>query len=137
MSKIRPYLGFNGQCQEAMTFYCGVFGGTLEVQLIKDSPIASQMPPQMQDKVIHSSLTSSNFVVLASDMAGTDQQANERVSLMVECSSPEEIQRYFQVLSDGGNVTQPLMESFWGATFGSMTDKYGINWLFNFEQSKA
>jgi PhnB protein len=130
VSKIRAYLGFSGQCQEAMSFYHGVLGGTLEVQLVKDSPTAAQMPAHMQDKVIHSSLTSSDFILLASDMAGADQ-ASERVSLMVECSSDEEIKRYFQGLSDGGKVTQPLMESFWGSTFGHLTDKYGINWMFN------
>jgi PhnB protein len=130
MSKIRAYLGFNGQCQEAMTFYHSVLGGTLEVQLVKDSPTAAQMPPQMQDKVIHAALTAPDFILMASDMSGA-QQSSERVSLMVECSSDEEIKRFFQGLSDGANVTQPLMESFWGSTFGHLTDKYGINWMFN------
>jgi PhnB protein len=138
MSKIRAYLGFNGAAQEAMTFYHGVLGGTLEVQLVKDSPTAGQMPPQMQDKVLHSSLTAPDFMLLASDMAGSPEpktQRGDNVSLMIECSSTEEIQRYFHGLSDGGVVTQPLMESFWGSTFGHLTDRYGINWMFNHQKN--
>ncbi|NJK43993.1 MAG: VOC family protein [Pleurocapsa sp. SU_196_0] len=130
MSKLRPYLGFDGQCQEAMTFYHGILGGNLEVQLVKDSPTAAHMPPEMQDKVIHAALTAPDFILLASDMSGA-RDSSERVSLMVECSSDEEIKRFFQGLSDGANVTQPLMESFWGSTFGHLTDKYGIYWMFN------
>jgi PhnB protein len=134
MSKISAYLGFDGQCQEAMTFYHNVLGGTLEVQLVKDSPAAAQMPPQMQDKVIHASLTAPDFMLLASDMSGA-QEPSERVSLMVECSSTEEIERFFHGLSEGGKVTQPLMDSFWGSTFGHLTDKYGIYWMFNYTKA--
>jgi PhnB protein len=133
MSKIRAYLGLNGQAQEAMTFYHRVLGGTLEVQLIKDSPIAAQMPAEMQDKVIHASLIAPDFMLLGSDMAGGQSASRgDSMSLMIEAGSAEELERLFNGLGEGGNVTQALMQSFWGSTFGHLTDRYGINWMFNY-----
>jgi len=102
------------------------------VQLVGESAVAAQMPAEMGPKVIHSSLTSDGFVLMASDMmTSTDLQRSQSVSLMLECHSTEEIERLFAQIGRGGQVTQPLTPSFWGSTFGQLTDQYGIHWLFD------
>ena len=132
MSKVHAYIGFDGNCQEAMTFYQSALGGELDVQFVAESPAAAQMPVEMGPKVIHSSLTHEGFVLMASDMmSSTDLQRSQSVSLMLECHSAEEIERLFDQLGRGGHVTQPLTASFWGSTFGQLTDQYGIHWLFD------
>jgi PhnB protein len=137
MSKIRPYLGFNGQCKEAMTFYQNALGGDLNIMTVAQSGQGAQMPPEMHDKVMHSSLTKGTLELMASDMVSTDLNRGPSVSIMMECDSKEELQDAFAKLCDGGIVTQPLIDSFWGSTFGHLTDKYGINWMFNFEHPKG
>ncbi len=82
------------------------------------------MPAEMGPKVIHSSLTSDGFVLMASDMlSSTDLQHSQSVSLMLECHSATEIEHLFAQLGRGGRVTQPLTASFWGSTFGHLTDQ--------------
>jgi PhnB protein len=132
MPQIQPYFGFRGNTQEAMQFYQSCFGGDLSVMLVKDSAIAAQMPPEMQAQVMHSSLSTAKFTLLASDIADA-HAGNDFYALMVQCESQIEIDSIFAKLSEGANITQPLMDSFWGSRFGNLTDKYGIKWMFNWE----
>ena len=135
MTHINAYLNFNGQAREAMTFYHECLGGELVLQKISESPMAARMPSEMGVKILHSTLTKNSLVLMASDMMGNSVVKGNSISLCVNCSSDEEINSFFSNLSKGGNVNEPLHQSFWGATFGSLTDKFGITWIFNYSKN--
>jgi len=137
MKQLNPYLRFDGNCREAMTFYKNALGGELTLQTIGESPMASQTPADAHKKILHASLNSGGIALMASDMMGPGgvKKGNE-ISLTVVGSSKEEAEAFFSKLSAGGNVTHPLKEEFFGL-YGDLTDKYGISWMFNFETPKA
>lgn len=72
---------------------------------------------------------------MASDMSQSPITQGNAVSLLLDCGSAEDTQRFFSALSSGGTVIEPLGEMFWGATFGVLTDKYGIHWLLNYDKA--
>ena len=135
MTHINAYLNFNGQTKEAMTFYQQCLGGELIMQKISESPMAARMPSELGAKILHSSLTKESLVLMASDMIGNNVVNGNSISLCVNCTSDEEINSFFNNLSKGGNVVEPLHQSFWGATLGSLTDKFGITWIFNYSKN--
>ena len=131
MTQINAYLNFNGKCRDAMTFYKECLGGELVMQKISESPMAARMPSEMGAKILHSSLTKDNIVLMGSDMMGNNVVAGNSISLCINCSSDEEVNSFFDSLAKDGKIVEPLHQSFWGATFGSLTDKFGITWIFN------
>ena len=135
MTTINAYLNFNGQTREAMSFYKDCLGGELVMQKIAESPMAARMPSEMGAKILHSSLVKKSLVLMASDMMGNKIVNGNSISLCVNCCSEEEISSFFHKLSVGGRIVEPLHQSFWGATFGSLTDKYGITWIFNYSRN--
>jgi PhnB protein len=138
VTQINPYLSFNGKTREAMAFYKECFGGELTLMPVDGSPVADKMPPEMKDKILHSMLVSGHIIIMGSDCScGGDYVHGNAVTLSINCTSDEEIQRFFKALSAGGEVTTPLGEQFWGATFGTLTDKFGFSWMLNCEKKKA
>ena len=137
MNQLNPYLHFGGNCRDALTFYRDCLGGELEIMSVGDSPVADKMAPDVQSDVLHACLTSGALTLMASDTRGIEGVCGEfegatpssHVSLMLSCHNNAQIADLFGKLSDGGNVTCALGPQFWGATFGSLTDKFGINWL--------
>lgn len=120
-----------------MTFYKECLGGELMIQTIGESPMANKMPPQMKESILHSTLTKGALVIMASDMVGDKGLVKgNSVSLMLNCSSEKEIRNYYEKLSAGGEAAHPLENTFWGALFGDLTDKYGNHWLLHFEQKQ-
>ena len=137
MTNINSYLTFNGNCREAMTFYKDCFGGELTLQTIGESPMAGKMPAQMKECILHSTLTKGHLVLMATDCVS--QQGlikGNAVSLCINCSSGEEIKTFYEKLSSGGKKEHPLENTFWGALFGSLTDKYGNHWLLNYSKDQ-
>ena len=135
MTTINPYLNFNGNCREAMTFYQACLGGELSLQVVADSPMADRMPAEAQQSILHASLTKGALVLMGSDMAGASLEKGNSVSLSINCSSEEEIKSFFINLAAGGHVRDPLANMFWGALFGALTDKFGINWILNYDKN--
>jgi PhnB protein len=135
MTQIISYLNFNGKTREAMQFYQQCFGGELVMQKIAESPMAAQMPSEMGNHILHSSLTNSGIAIMASDMLGDKIVTGNSISLCLNCSSQEEINLFFENLSKDGKITHPLHQSFWGSTFGHLVDKYGINWMLNYSKN--
>ena len=120
-----------------MNFYKDCLGGELVLQTIGESPLADKMPPQMKESILHGTLTKDGLVLMASDMVGEKGLAKgNSVSLMLNCSSEEEIKTYYAKLVTGGNADHPLEVSFWGALFGDLTDKYGNHWLLHFDKTQ-
>lgn len=137
MTQINSYLTFSGNCREAMNFYKDCLGGELTLQTIGESQLAEKMPPQMKECILHATLIKDSLVLMGSDMVGERGLIKgNSISLAINCSSEEEIQSLYQKLSAGGNRDHALEESFWGATFGDLTDKYGNHWLLNFGKNK-
>lgn len=136
MTKINSYLTFNGNCREAMTFYKECLGGELMLQTVGESPISEQMPDQMKECILHAMLTSGNIVIMGSDMSPLKLIKGNAVSLMLNFSSEEETRKIYASLSKGGDSSQPLEVMFWGALFGHLTDKFGNQWMFNFDANQ-
>lgn len=139
MTQINAYLHLNGTAREAMEFYKDCLGGELTMQTVGESPMQDQMPPGSKDRIMHASLSKGNLILLmASDMMDPSSfTGGDTVSLSLNCSSDDEIKMYFAKLSRGGKVTRPLKEEFWGATFGMITDKFGIDWMLNYDKPKT
>ncbi len=131
MAHINAYLNFNGNARAAMLFYNECFGGELVMQKIAESPMAVQMPAEMSNHILHSTLTSENFVLMASDMMSNKIAVGNNVTLCLQCGSDEEINLLFKNLCNGGKINQPLQQSYWGATFGELIDKFDICWILN------
>ena len=132
MTQINAYLHFGGNCAEAMRFYKDCIGGELKMQTVGESPMAAGMPKEVHGNVLHSVLEKDGFVIMASDMMEPGVMVTgNRMALCVVCSSKEEIETFYSKLSAGGKVGHPLKEEFFG-TFGDLTDKYGIDWMFQF-----
>ncbi|GAB1444819.1 MAG: VOC family protein [Cyclobacteriaceae bacterium] len=138
MTHIRAYLTFNGNCREAMTFYKKCFGGELVIQPIRDTPMAYHMPDKMKDCILHSTLTKEKFILMGSDMIGEDGiQKGNTVSLLLDCNTEEELNKYYNNLSAKGIPTHPIETTFWGALFGGLTDQFGNHWLLHFQQKNT
>ena len=133
MTQINSYLTFSGNCREAMTFYKECLGGELTLQTIGESPMSDKMPPQMKESILHSSLINGGLVLMGSDMVSEQGLIKgNAVSLCINCSSEKEIKTFYEKLSSGGKKDHPLENTFWGAVFGDLTDKYGNHWLLNY-----
>ena len=137
MFQINAYLTFNGNCRQAMNFYNEVLDGELSLQTIGDSPMADKMPAKMKDCILHSQLTKGDLVLMGSDMVGEQGLLKgNSVTLMLVCNSEEEIKNCYEKLSAEGKATHPLENTFWGALFGGLTDKFGNHWLLNLEKNE-
>lgn len=129
MSTLNPYLSFDGNCREAMTFYQECFGGELTFMTVKETPMADQMPPEMQDKIMHSGLTSGGIVLMASEMGPEAFVSGNTVSITINCDSGEELDKYFAHLNQGGNAFCEPSPTFFADKFAGLTDKFGTKWL--------
>jgi PhnB protein len=138
MAQLNPYLTLPGKCRQAMTFYKECLGGELFMQAVKETPMAAQFPPHMQEQLIHSSLvTPKGGVIMASDMSRPDFVPGNTINISVNCDSEEEISTLFKKFSEGGTVIDPLKQQFWGAIFGGVVDKYGVQWLLNYSKQHS
>ncbi|SDL49677.1 VOC family protein [Siphonobacter aquaeclarae] len=131
MAEINAYLTFHGNCLEAMTFYQACFGGEFDSMTYENSPM--KVPVGKESKIMHSRLQSEALELMAADdLTAPASSPGNMVSLNVNCRSEEEIKRLFKGISQGGKVTLPLQDTFWGAKFGMVTDRFGIKWMFNY-----
>jgi PhnB protein len=130
MANMCPYLRFNGNCREAMTFYKDCLGGELMMQTVGETPMGATSSESEKAKILHAHLGNEDFAVMGSDMMGADKiDAGNVYSLAVICHSKAEIETLFSKLSQGGQITRPLKEEFFG-TYGDLVDKFGISWMF-------
>ena len=132
-TNLNPYLNFRGRAREALEFYGDVFGGTPTFSTFGEFGMSQD--PAEQDQIMHGQLvTSSDFTLMAADVPAA-MPFNEGGSISVSLSGgPEdkdELQGYWDKLSDGGNVFVPLELAPWGDWFGMCTDKVGVQWLVN------
>jgi PhnB protein len=132
--KLNPYLNFNGQCKEAFELYAKVLGGKIEMMMtFGDSPAAEHSEPGMHDRIMHARLVAGDAVLLASDAPPQYYEKPQGTSVSVHVGSPEEAERVFHGLAEGGQVTMPIQETFWSPRFGMLVDRFGIPWFVNCE----
>ncbi len=130
MAQLNPYLSFNGTCREAMSFYADCLGGkVVDLMTFAGSPMTEGMPAELHDRILHSMVVAGGVVLMAADTP-TDQPVSQgdSVTLCLNSADKGEIKGYYEKLAAGANVTQPLMETFFGL-YGALTDKFGINWM--------
>ena len=133
------YLHFNGNCREAFEFYRDVFGGEFTViETFANGPDDFEVTEDERDNIMHVSLPVGSSVLMGSDAPSSFGPANMGDNFSISCStrSREETDELFARMSEGGAVTMAPADMFWGSYFGSCTDRFGINWQFNYEHEK-
>lgn len=134
--QLTPYIIFNGNCEEALNFYAKALGGaTGQISRYADAPAENQMGMDPQ-KIMHTNFTvDGNVLFMASD-GPSEAKDSGMISLSLNVADIGKTQNVFTGLSQGGTVTMPLQDTFWGATFGMLIDRYGIKWMLNCERKK-
>jgi PhnB protein len=135
MAAINPYLNFGGTCEEAFTFYKSVFGGEFAMLTrLNETPHAEHLSPEEGEKIMHVALPIGHGTTLM----GSDRPAamgpvtnGNNAHMSIQTDSEEEATRVFNGLAAGGQIVMPLQQTFWGATFGMLTDKFGVQWMVN------
>ena len=128
-----PYLFFGGNCREAFTRYQEIFGGELVLLAMKDMPPSEEpTPPEQADMIMHAALKFEGHLLMASDDPTTDSFGPVQ-GMQVNCTMADvaEVERVFNALADGGQVTMPLAETFWSPMFGMCIDRFGTPWMVN------
>lgn len=141
MAAINPYLMFNGTCEEAFLFYKSVFGGDFPyIGKYKDAPAeeGEVLSEEALNRVMHVSLPIGNTILMGSDSHPRygDVGFGDNFSISINTESREEADKIFNGLSAGGKVEMAMNDTFWGAYFGMFKDKFGINWMVNFDENQ-
>lgn len=138
MAQINPHINFNGNAEEAFTFYKSVFGGEFE-KIIRFKDISGpefQVPEKEANKIMHIALPIGKNFLMANDVPESMGRTNEnenRSKISISVDSKEEAVTLFNGLSAGGQIEVPINESPEGACFGMFRDKYGIEWMVDFD----
>lgn len=142
MTTINPWINFNGNSEEAFTFYQSVFGGEF-TKIIRFKDLASAefpVPEKEENKIMHIALPiGDGSVLMANDVPEFMGQVNERENrskIVISAESKEEAERLFKGLSSGGEIEGPMGDSPWGTYAGMFRDKYGIEWIIEFTTEK-
>ena len=138
MALINPYINFNGNTEEAFTFYKSVFGGEFAMIIrFKDMPNpGNPIAENEADKIMHIALPIGQNVLMGNDVPEYMGRVNEnenRSKISISAESREEADKLFNGLSAGGSVEVPMDDSPWGTYFGMFRDKYGIEWMVDFD----
>jgi PhnB protein len=139
MASINPHINFNGNAEEAFNFYKSVFGGEF-AKVVRFKDLASADFPvaeKEENKIMHIALpVGKNSMLMANDVPEIMGRTNEnenRSKIVISAESKEEADKLFNGLSVGGQIEMPITDSPWGSYFGMFRDKYGIEWMLNFD----
>ncbi len=138
MAQINPHINFNGNAEEAFTFYKSVFGGEF-AKIIRFKDLSSPEFPVSENeanKIMHIALPIGKNILMANDVPESTGRTNEnenRSKISIRAESKEEADKLFNGLSVGGQIEVPIEESPWGSYFGMFRDKYGIEWMVDFD----
>jgi len=138
MASINPHINFNGNAEEAFQFYQSVFGGAFS-RIIRFKDLASEAFPvaaHEADKIMHIALPIGKNVLMANDVPeilGRTNENENRSKIVIAAETKEEADKLFNGLSVDGQIEMPIMDSPWGTYFGMFRDKYGIEWMVEFD----
>lgn len=144
MAKVNAYLHFKGNTEEVFNFYKSVFGGEFAAVMrfgdMQGQEGCENLSDEDKEKIMHIALPlSDGHVLMGNDAVGEhaeDAVFGNNISLAVGVDSKDEAEKVFNGLAEGGEVTMPLSDTFWGAYFGMLKDKFGIEWLINYDYPK-
>lgn len=139
MAQINPYIHFNGNAEEAFTFYKSVFGGEFAMVVrFKDMQMPEHPSAESEaEKIMHIALPiGKHSILMGSDtpeFMGKHNESENRSKLSISAESKEEADHIFNGLSAGGKIEMPIEDSPWGSYFGMFRDKYGLEWMVDFD----
>ncbi len=138
MALINPHINFNGNAEEAFNFYRSVFGGTFAmIMRLKDMSSPEFPVPEIDaNKIMHIALPIGKNVLMGNDVPESMGKVNEnenRSKISISAESREEADKLFNGLSAGGTIEVPIADSPWGSYFGMFRDKFGIEWMVDFD----
>jgi PhnB protein len=130
-----PHLHFKGNCREAFEAYAETFGGRIVFAMTYgETPMAAQTTPESRAQISHARIDFGGQFLLGCDTPSDRYQPPQGFNVMANLEQPEEAERAFERLSEGGTVTMPCQETFWARRFGMCTDRFGIPWMVNCEK---
>ena len=131
-----PYLTFHGNAAAALKFYSKALGGEVVYQqTYGDAPM--DCPPEQKDKIMHATFKAGDLTLMVSDAShGKEPSGGTNLSLSINFTDEESIEKTFAALSEGATIGMPLENTFWGAKFGMLTDQFGFHWMFNHDLKK-
>jgi PhnB protein len=138
MALINPHINFNGNAEEAFNFYKSVFGGEF-AKIMRFKDLASAEFPVAEheaNKIMHIALPIGKSILMANDVPeilGRTNENENRSKIVISAESKEEANKLFNELSVGGQIEMPISDSPWGSYFGMFRDKYGIEWMVDFD----
>ncbi len=138
MASINPHINFNGNAEEAFNFYKSVFGGAF-AKIMRFKDLASAEFPVAEkeaNKIMHIALPIGKSILMANDVPeilGRTNENENRSKIVISAESKEEADKLFHGLSAGGQIEMPIADSPWGSYFGMFRDKYGIEWMVDFD----
>jgi PhnB protein len=134
-SQAIPYFTFGGNAREALDYYKDIFEGEIiNLQTFGDADYPT--PPEMNDRIMHAQLKKGNLLIMMSDsFSAHNLIVGNNISLALELQSEEEIQKLYDQLSEKGSVLMELQDTFWGAKFAKVKDRFGITWDLNHQKS--
>ena len=136
MQAIIPYLNFNGNAAEALDFYAKALDGETSMRSTFGETNMAQ-DDSMKDKILHAVFEAGDLKFMVSDCPpGVSVASGDQVSLSLNFTDLESIEKTFAALAEGGNVTMPIQDTFWGARFAMTKDKFGVHWMFNYDYPK-
>jgi PhnB protein len=129
--QLEPYIFFHGTCEEALNFYVKCLGGEITMlSRFEGSPMESQVSDDFKNKIMHASFVAGDVKFMASDgRPGTPPDGEDDIVLSLATGDGAQAERVFNALAEGGKVDMPLQDQFWGAKLGSLTDRFGIQWM--------
>lgn len=133
------YLTFSGQCEEAFKFYEQTLGGKIEAMFPHTgTPAEAHVPPEWRVKIMHARLSVGNSKLMGSD-APPDRYTGPPKGFCVHIAvqDPQDAERIFNALAEGGKISMPLQQTFWAVRFGMLIDRFGIPWMVNCEATPA
>ncbi len=135
-TKLNPYINFNDTTRHAMEFYKSIFGGDLRLSTYKEYNASSD--PSEDNKIMHAELNTGNGIAfMAADTPNRmEYRPGTNFTMSLSGDDDMELRTYFNKLSEGGQVSQPLEKAPWGDAFGMCTDKFGVNWFVNITAPK-
>ena len=140
MASINPHINFNGNAEEAFNFYKSVFGGEF-AKIMRFKDLASAEFPVADNeanKIMHIALPIGKSILMANDVPeilGRTNENENRSKIVISAESKEEADKLFNGLSAGGQIEMPISDSPWGSYFGMFRDKYGIEWMIDFDSN--
>ena len=135
--QVSVHLNFNGDCLQAMERYCELLNGEIvSMTTFGDTPAGKDVPDDWQDKIVHATMSLGGFVVATADIPSERYEPSQGFNMFVEVEDPNEADRVFEALSEGGKVQMPIEETFWAKRFGMLVDRFGIPWEVNCSQGE-